>query len=383
MGRTWRDDPVAQTQEALENLRVGEYALAQQQAFALVKGGAADSGRAWMIVAAAQQTRRDYAGAIGSYRSALASCNSANMREHAMRQIRACELAKTPVTVQAPSKALDNNRAELAKVEWLTATDNSEHFIVRSRNAKLTRIVAAEAETALKRICGVTLGGQDYPNLVDVFVWPNRAEYAARTGDATGVSGGSFRLGAKEGKITRRLDLTQLDDGGRFADIVLDRVLPHEMSHLVTREFFGDAYCPLFLNEGLAMCSESAPDSQRILLAGTALAGKGRIALEDLIPIQRQDLAEVSVFYAESYSFVSFLRSRLSESQFKDLLEQVKAGASFGEALNRALHICGDRDILPDVAEAWEKQAIDQAQELRILRGDKEAKFRPAPPVRE
>ena len=200
---------------------------------------------------------------------------------------------------------------------------------------------------------------------MEIYVWADHQDYAAHAQDAPEWSGGCFSFATKDGLIGRRIDLTQLDDRGRFNAVILDRVLPHEMSHLVTREYFGDAPCPLFLNEGMAMLSESVVDNSRLLLAGAALAGDKKIPLEDLFLRDRQDLRDVSVFYAESYSLTSYLHSRLSPAQFKSLLEAVKSGCTMDDALHRVLYMPQDNSLLVALSLAWQKDAIEQAQYLR------------------
>ncbi len=368
-----RDYPSASAmQEALDRLHAGQNAQAEQTALALAQGLSPDAGRAWLVVAAARQQRQQYDSAQEAYKNFLAVCNSGSLREYAVRQIETCRQATArPAPVTPPSQKLDQaRRAELAKVEQEVRTESSDHFVVRSHNAKLSKLIVAEAEAALTRICKLILGGQDYPNTVEIYVWADHQDYAAHAQDAPEWSGGCFSFATKDGLIGRRIDLTQLDDRGRFNAVILDRVLPHEMSHLVTREYFGDAPCPLFLNEGMAMLSESVVDNSRLLLAGAALAGDKKIPLEDLFLRDRQDLRDVSVFYAESYSLTSYLHSRLSPAQFKSLLEAVKSGCTMDDALHRVLYMPQDNSLLVALSLAWQKDAIEQAQYLRALAGD-------------
>ena len=212
--------------------------------------------------------------------------------------------------------------------------------MVRSRNGKLSKLVVAEAERQLDNICSSLLVSQEYAGSVEVNIWLDHAEYVAHAADAPEWSGGSYSLRVENGLTMRRIDLTQLDDKGNFATVMIDRVLPHELCHLVVRDFFGDAACPTYLNEGLAMLAEPEADNQRVMLAGTALAGKGRVPLAQLLVQQTKfqaGAADALVFYAESYSLLLFLHGRLSQQQFRDVLSHVKAGCPLHEALQRVL----------------------------------------------
>jgi hypothetical protein len=359
-------------QPALENLHSGRHALAEQQAHALANRPTDPVPRAWMIVGAARQAQQQYPSADRAYRMFLATCTSPEMREYALRAIAACEEAGDPRSSrqEPPSRRLsEDDRQALAVVEEQTATESTSHFIVHARSARLAKLAAAEAEAALKRICRVILAGQEYPHGVDIYIWSDRKEYLAHAGDAPEWSGGSFSIRSRDGSVSRRIDLTQRDEKGDFAVVMLDRVLPHELCHLVLKEYFGDADCPLFLGEGLAALAESEMDNERILLAGAALASKAKIPMDDLVARGRQDMGNPSVYYAESFSFMEFLRNRLTERQFREFLLHVKAGCPVTDALQRALYVAPCDAFPVKLAIAWEEHAILQAQFIRTIRG--------------
>jgi hypothetical protein len=356
-------------QQALESLQRKNYALAERQGMAAATHPTGPSPRAWAIVAAARERRGQYASAATAYRRFLASCGKASLQQYALEQIRLCERpARQPAALIAPSKRLGKEViARLADVHDRTYTESSEHFVVKARNPQLARVLAAEAEVALDRICRVILAGQAYPHSVTINVWADRKDFRAHAKDAPEWAGGNFRLNVANGITTRRIDLTQCDESGRFATVMLDRVLPHEMCHLVLQEFFGDAACPLFLNEGLAMMAESEIDTGRVQLAGKAIAGKARGRLEALFIRRRYDLGKPEAFYAESFSFVEFVHGRISGEQFRAFLDHVKGGCTVADALQRSLYMPAREDFLPSLASAWEDHAIEQAQYIEAL----------------
>jgi len=361
---------VEQVQQALDDLRDGRYAQAEREALAITANTEEPNPRAWAIVAAARQRNRRYALAASAYRQFLAEADCPDSREFAIEQIRSCEAQAhpRPVPVAAPSKRLSGRQlAELAEVDERTCAESSEHFIVRANNARLARLVAVEAEVALDRICRVILAGQEYPHSVAINVWPDARSFHANAREAAEWAGGGFTYSCENGLITRQIDLTQRDANGRFAAVMLDRVLPHEMCHLVLKELFGDAACPLFLNEGLAMMAEFEPENSRIRLAGRTVAGKASRKLKDLFVARRYSIDEPLVFYAESYSFMEFLHGRLSPAQFRDFLLNVQAGCTVTDALQRSLYVPADDSFLADLAGAWEDHAIEQTQFLEAL----------------
>jgi len=362
----------ARVQQALKALESGRYAEAERQGQALATDAVNPTPRAWAIVAAARQRRGRHVAAAEAFRRFLASSTSPAMRKYALAQIRSCErAARKPAPPTAPSKRLGKEELEsLARVHDRVYTESSHHFVVRARNPKLAKVLAAEAEVALDRICRAILGGQEYPHSVKINVWADHDDYRAHATDAPEWAGGSFSIFSVNGVIMRKIDLTQRNDRGQFAVIMLDRVLPHEMCHLVLREYFGDATCPLFLDEGLAMLAESEVDNSRIELAGKVVASKARITLASLFVRHRHDIVKPAVFYAESYSFVEFLHGRLTTSQFAAFLRYVKGGCTIADALQRALYLPADESFVPALASAWEDHAVAQAQYLRALRGE-------------
>jgi len=363
---------IARTQEALDKLSQGQYEQAERLAQDVLSHRQPLSGRAWLIVATARQRAGQFAQAEEAFRSYLAENDSAADRAFVLEQIKACQHAQVcDASRQPPSGRLTAQQlVELAQAQPQKAIESSAHFVVHSYNAALSKLIAIEAEAALARIGELLANGREYPNTVEIHIWPNRKAFTANAVDAPEWAGGSYSLTTRDDGLTvRRIDLTQTTNDGRFNTEMLDRVLPHELCHLVIRESFGDAPCPLFLNEGLAMLSEALPDNGRILLAGTALAGRGKLSLHELLLTEAHTLTDVEVFYAESYSLLAFLKDRLTERQFMDLIENIKLGCSFRDALHRALGTPQDDKLLPAVAAAWEAHALEQAQYLRAIRG--------------
>lgn len=364
-----KDPPVqsAAIQQALEHLRRGQYIEAERLAVAAASEEDA-AGRAWIVAAESLARRGRHAAAVQAYKRFLAACDRTGTREYVVAQIGTCQATTRPAKpVGAPSKHLSQaDKRALAKVDKEIHTHSSEHFVVRAKNAKLAELLAGEAELALSRICSMILP-QDYPHSADIYVWADHSDYLANAAEAPEWSGGSFTIATHDGVVTRRIDLTQLDDKGGFSTVMLDRVLPHEMCHLVIKEYFGDAACPLFLNEGLAMLAESELENRRLIIAGSALATSRKIELQKLLVTARGDMGHKGIFYAEALSFTEFLHSRLGTRRFKALLKNVKEGCTVSDALQRVLYVPYDRHFLDSLEVAWETHAIRQSQFLRAL----------------
>lgn len=362
--------PSGTMQDALLALSEGRLATAEGLAEEIAAAGGENSWRAWMVVAAARQRMGNFAPAAEAYKQFLASCQNPSERDYALSQIEACKQAAKPAPrPEAPSKKLTKDQlTELAKVQAQQVIETTEHFVVRAYNATLAKLVAKESESSLTRICSEVLQEQDYPHSVEVYIWPDQKSYRDNApGKSNEWAGGAFTLRQEKTQTVRRIDLMQLDDDLAFDTALLDRVLPHEMCHLVLAEYFGQAKCPLMVNEGLAMMSEAVISSANIVQAGVALGGEKKLGIHELLTMERCDSKNAAVFYAESYSLVSFIHARLTKPQFAEMLTHLKNGCPVDEALQRALCVPADEDFLDRLASTWEDEAVKNAQYLQAL----------------
>lgn len=116
------------------------------------------------------------------------------------------------------------------------------------------------------------------------------------------------------------------------SDAFVERVLPHELTHLVFREFVGfKGEIPLWLNEGVAVW-ETARIAGRELPEGDA---KSALPLASLMaPDMRSASAGVaSNVYAQAAAVVSFMFSKGGAEKFTTFCRQLRDGKSVDDAL--------------------------------------------------
>ncbi len=370
-GRDDTHDDASRIQSALKRLAEEQYPQAERMALSLAMGSRhkAPNNRAWLIVASARQRSGRYTQALRAYRMFLGLCTSADLRDYVLEQMETCRrsLQKPDPEKTRLGELTARQLRRLARTQSEVHTESSEHFVVRAWNPELARLIAERAERALSRICGVILAGQEYPHKVDIYVWTDRREYLSHARDAPEWSGANFSFRQELDGVVRRIDLTQKNKSGKFDPVMLDRVLPHEMCHLVLREYFGDSPCPLFLEEGLAMMAESQIDNERLVLAGTVLNGEDGIPLARLATTGRADITDPSVFYAEALSFTEYLHNKLTRRQFRQFLQHVRDGCTVTDAIQRALYVPHKEQFAGALAAAWKEHAVTNAQYLRAL----------------
>ena len=119
-----------------------------------------------------------------------------------------------------------------------------------------------------------------------------------------------------------------------------DSTLPHELGHIIFREFVGYKFnVPLWLDEGVAMYQEKAKRWGVNKDVKKAVKNGSFIALQDLSNLRltnRTSKSVIDLFYAESASIVYFMITELGEHRFVNFCRQLKKGKKLKDALHLA-----------------------------------------------
>lgn len=133
-----------------------------------------------------------------------------------------------------------------------------------------------------------------------------------------------------------------------------DSVLPHELGHIVFRDFVGDnPTIPLWMDEGVAMYQERARRWGAHRVVKGALAAGSFIPLPQLSELRltkETPRALVELFYAEAASVVYYMIADLGTQRFVRFCQQLREGTNFKEALHR---VYGRFRNLDDLNRAW------------------------------
>ncbi len=223
----------------------------------------------------------------------------------------------------------------------------STHFIVYFRNAPLKFVykVIDKAEDYYRDIAD-SLGFRRY----QFWLWENRAKiyiYDEAQGyqQATGSPKWSYGHVMPRDKI-----IHSFYNERRF----IDQILPHELGHIIFREFVGfeNTSIPLWLDEGVACYQEfrRRPTADAIVRAAIE---KGKfIDLERLSSFTSRSMADdetVQVFYAESVSLIAFLIAEYGNDRFVVFCRRLRDKKDFLEALKASFRVEG----LKQLEEAW------------------------------
>lgn len=133
----------------------------------------------------------------------------------------------------------------------------------------------------------------------------------------------------------------------------LNSVLPHEMGHLIFREFVGQKrWVPLWLDEGIACFSEAKSKLERLRIARSLVWADMYIPLEDLTKINNPDSIILPViFYSQAASLVDFLLTGYGKENFLDFSRKIRDGEDWREALRSAYEF----ETVAKMEEAWVK----------------------------
>lgn len=218
-------------------------------------------------------------------------------------------------------------------VEWHEL--KSDHFIVYYKKAPFGFVEKTDtkAEENYKRTAA-TLGfirykGWLWGDRAKIYLYDDVEDYRKSSG--LGWAAGSVQTGSKS--------ISAYPSAQGF----FDTTLPHEIGHIIFRDFVGmRAVVPLWFEEGIAMYQEdsghwSADDAVRRLIDERQF-----ISIADLMRLELgrdSDRELVRVFYAEAASLVGFLINKGEMYRFARLCRELKSGELFEPALKKSYMI--------------------------------------------
>lgn len=222
-------------------------------------------------------------------------------------------------------------QAAPAEDEWQKF--QSRHFVVYYKEApeSFAETVAETAEQLYEEIAE-SLGftryhGWSYDNRATIYIYRDHEEYTSY----------ARRLRWSHGLANARIkEIRTYPSAHGF----FDSTLPHELGHIIFREFVGlDANLPLWMDEGVAMFQEKAKRWGANKAVKKAIEDDMFIPLEELAAMRfTAETSDeiVNIFYAEAASVVYYMIVEQGESRFENFCRKLSDGMSFAEALDRA-----------------------------------------------
>ena len=225
----------------------------------------------------------------------------------------------------------------------------STHFIVYYKDSpeEFVKELSDKAELYYERIAD-NLGFRRF----DFWLWDNRAKiYVFDNAYGYRFATGQPEWSAGCATVTSKTIHTFYNASG-----FMESTLPHEMAHLIFREFVG-AYnyaVPLWLEEGVADSQESgdiATANWQIQEAMKKNKFMGIPALTGFNLRLASDKELVNLYYAESASIVNFLLKEFGKDRFVLFCQYLRDAQSLQKALASAYSFSG----IDELNEAWLK----------------------------
>ncbi len=218
-----------------------------------------------------------------------------------------------------------------ASADWKEA--KGDHFIVYyAKDGSAAKEVLRKAEYCYNKVAG-DLGYARYSNFwqwdkrVKIYLHASPEEFQK----AMGQPQWSHGMASYMDKTIHSFETN---------DHFLNAVLPHEITHLVFRDFVGlGSQVPLWMDEGVAEWEEDEKRAE-VLRVMPDLVAKARVyTLSKLMAmdIRREtDPQVVGLFYLQGVSIVDFLLKNYGPSSFTVFCREVRDGKPFEGALKSA-----------------------------------------------
>ena len=221
--------------------------------------------------------------------------------------------------------------ANLSFADDLWNEKKGEHFLIYYQSdSSFAERVLEQAEEVYERETGYfgSISGKNFwlwDNRCKLFLYNSQHAYLNATGQPE-WSSGYADVGERA--------IVSYERAPEF----LDTVLPHEMAHLIFREFVevGNRSVPRWLDEGFAISQEKNVRDYLDETIKKAVHQQGSIPLEELNragALHGAPANQARLFYAEAQSLARFLIEGRDGSHFLNFCRSLRDNASFEEAL--------------------------------------------------
>ena len=211
----------------------------------------------------------------------------------------------------------------------------SQHFLVYYLQDKAFAVEASRRAEKYYRKIASALGYSRYDkfwqweNRAKVYIYPTQEEFVAGTGVPRKWANGMAKY-----------DERTIISYSRNMDF-LDALLPHELTHLIFRDFVGypasGGGIPLWMDEGVAQWQEKGKKEKADKVVKALIAEKRYIPVADLmrLDVRKEDDKRIARdFYAEAVSLVAFLIDSYGGSKFTLFCRRLRDGESVNDALS-------------------------------------------------
>jgi len=236
-------------------------------------------------------------------------------------------------------------QAEVTASYWQTS--KSQHFIIYYQEAPAGFVdeLINKAENYYNGIVD-ELGYRR----MDFWSWDNRAKiYLYKNADDFHTDTQRSAWAGAVVSVRNRIMKTFVGQ-----DHFFDSLLPHEMTHIIFREFIGvNTPLPLWIDEGVASSQEKSNLYARMQIAKDLVAKNQYIKLDKFSEISKpgEDTVAPDIFYSEAASLIVFLIRDKGRERFLDFSRSLRDGVDWKNALLKTYNFL----TLEELEKEWKE----------------------------
>ena len=232
--------------------------------------------------------------------------------------------------------------------DWQELKD--KHFVVfysLKEDSQAVQRVIRRAEEYYDKIA-YQIGYARYSNFwtwkerVKIIIFPDQQSFVRSTGQPPWSKGYADR----DSQLFKSRIIVTFQQEHEF----LEGVLPHEIGHLILRDFIGfDREIPLWFEEGVAQLHEANKKLMVDQFMRPLIKKNQHIPFDVFVRLDIRSVEksrQANVFYAQSVSVINFLIKRFGSEAFGRLCRHLKDGKDMDEALRisfaRSIHSTKD-----------------------------------------
>jgi len=145
----------------------------------------------------------------------------------------------------------------------------------------------------------------------------------------------------------------------------LETILPHEVSHIILREFIGmKVKAPLWFDEGVAVVNEKGCLQKYLFVAKCLVENGYYIPVDKMDSITNKQLIAPTVFYPMAGALIIFLFEKKGEKGFLSFCEELKRKVNFYDAIDAVYGIKSPEELNREIVaylESLEYEDIKNA----------------------
>lgn len=210
-----------------------------------------------------------------------------------------------------------------------------DHFVVSyGRNTKFAKDTLDAAEEYYNKIAN-DLGYDrhsrfwSWENRVRIYIYPDKDAYLQHV---RSIQGAEWSVGYADYKEKKIVSYSQ---GQGF----LNDILPHEITHLMFRDYVGVRNIPIWIDEGIAQWEEKGRPKEVKKQITRLLRNHNPISMDRMMCLNIGEVENefiVDFYYLQAVSMIDFLINRFGTDKFIYFCRQLRDGKDIEDALQFA-----------------------------------------------